>query len=259
MGLKAAVVARCGWDYAGRLVRKQLIKEKVDDTLLVQFEAEETDYATILIGPDGNVANLVYRGETRLTEEYVEWEKIETAWFCLSSLEGNTELLKRILAEAKKKKIKVAFNPGKKEIEKAEELRLLLKNLEVLVVNQEEAAMLTESSFYDPRLGQKIAALSEGIVVVTRGAEGAYLYDGQDKLLEGEGFRVEMVDATGAGDGFMCGLVAGLVKGWSTEQALKLGLANGASVVTEVGAKKGLIKEEYAHNWLDKELKMEWK
>jgi sugar/nucleoside kinase (ribokinase family) len=75
---------------------------------------------------------------------------------------------------------------------------------------------------------------------------------GQKKPLTVSGLKVKMVDSTGAGDGFGAGLIGGLARGWELKKALRLGVANGASVVTKVGAKTGLIKEKEQNYWLDK-------
>lgn len=258
LGLRAAVVARCGWDFGGKIVRKELKEEKVDDSLLIQLEGEDTDYSTILIGPDGEKTILVYRGKTRLDASLINFPKLKAGWFCISSLEGNLELLSRLVSFAQKNQIKVAVNPGKKEIEQKEKLLAVIKDIDVLILNQEEAARLTESDFFDPQLFGKAALVSTGLVVVTRGAAGAVLFDKKDQLLTAQGFKVEMIDATGAGDAFNCGFIAGLIKDWKLEEALKLGIANGASVVTQVGVKPGLLRSENLHNWLEKPLKMVW-
>lgn len=257
LGLKSAVVARCGWDFAGKMVRKEIKKEGVDDSLLVQLEEEETDYSTVLIGPDGGRTIFVYRGKTRLDESVIDFKKLKSKWFYCSSLEGNILLLRKLVEFAKEKGVKIAVNPGGKEIEK-KELLPIIKKVDVLIVNREEAAKLVGVSVFDPKLFRKTALVSEGIVCVTQGAEGVYLFDQKDNLLVSDGFKVEMVDATGAGDGFGCGVVAGLIKGWSLEDSLKLGVANGASAVMEIGAKAGLIFEKNVHNWLQKPLKMNW-
>lgn len=258
LGLKAAVLAHCGWDFAGRMVRKELKEEKVDDSLLVQVEREQTDYSTILLGPDGGRTILVYRGRTKLEKSVINFQKLKTKWFYISSLEGNLDLLAELINFAKKNKIKVAVNPGRREIEKRQELLPILEKIDVLIVNREEAAKLVDEEFFDPKLFKKVALVSQGIVVVTRGAEGVYLFDSKDNLLVSDGFKVQMVDATGAGDGFGCGFVAGLIKGWQLEKALKLGISNGAAAVTEIGAKTALLYEENLHNWLEKPLKMSW-
>jgi len=259
LGLNSAVVARCGWDFGGRMVRAELKKEGVDDSLLIQLEGEQTDYSTILIGPDGRGTILVYRGKTRLEKTLIDFSKLAARWFCISHLEGNLDLFAEFLRFAKKNRIKVAFNPGIKEIEKRAALLPLVKDIDLLVINREEAARLTGVDYFDVGVFQKSAAVSEGLVAVTQGAEGVYLFDRQDRLLIADGFKMEMVDATGAGDGFFCGFVAGLIKGWPLEKALKLGIANGASVVTEVGAKTALLYEKNVHNWLAKPLKMRWR
>ena len=256
LGLKTAVVARCGWDFAGKLIRKEMIKEGVDDSLLVQNENEDTDYSTILLSADGNSTVLVYRGETRLEPTEIPWPKLKAKWFYLASLEGNLELLSEIITFAKKQKIRVAINPGRREIEKKGELLQLIKEVDILIINQEEAAKLANLTNFELNLFKKTSLISQGGTVVTCGANGVMFFGQENKFLESEAFRVEMVDATGAGDAFGCGFVAGLVKWWEVKDCLKLGAANGASQVTEIGAKKGLLYEKNIHNWLNKPLKI---
>lgn len=258
LGLKAAVVARCGWDLAGKLVRQEIKKEGVDDSLLVQLEGEKTDYSTILIGPDGGRTIFVYRGGTRLEKSVIDFNKLKTKWFYVASLEGSLELLAELIKFAKKNQVKIAVNPGHREIEQREKLLPLLEKIDVLIVNQEEAAKLLKTSFFDPQLFRRAALASDGIVVVTRGVKGVYLFDQKDRLFRSDGFKVRMVDATGAGDGFGCGLIAGLIKGWDLEKALKLGVANGAAAVTKIGAKAGLIYEKEINFWLSKPLACRW-
>lgn len=259
LGLKAAVLARCGWDFAGKIIRQEIKKEKVSDQLLVQIEGDATDYSTVLLGPDGGRTILVYRGGSRLEKSLVAFSKLKAGWLCISSLEGNLDLLASLLDWAKKSRIKVAVNPGRREIDQAVNLLPLLERIDLLVVNQEEAAQLVGEEYFDAKVFGKAALLSDGLVAVTRGADGVYLFDHQDRLLQADGFQVEMVDATGAGDGFFCGLVAGLAKRWDLEKAVKLGIANGAAVVGEIGAKTGLLREQNFNNWLQKPLKMNWK
>lgn len=258
LGLKAAVVARCGWDFAGKIVRQELKKEKVSDEFLVQAEEEKTDYSTILVGPDGGRTIFVYRGGTRIEKSVIDFRKINSFWFYISSLEGNIRLVGELVKFAKKNHIKVAINPGRRELAQRKKLLPIIDKVDVLIINHEEAAQLTGTTIFDPKVFKKTALVSQGIVVVTRGAKGLYLFDEKDKLLKADGFKVEMTDATGAGDGFGAGFVGGLAKGLKLEEALKLGISNGASAVTKIGAKAGLLHWQHAHNWLKKPLKMSW-
>lgn len=273
LGLKTAVVARCGWDFAGRLVRQELKKEKVNDSFLVQVEGEKTDYSTILVGPDGGRTILVYRGGTKLEREVIDFKKLNAFWFYVAGLEGNLELLVDLVAQAKKKHIKVAVNPGRRELDRREAFLKIVKDVDVLIVNREEAARLLGLTIADEEVFKKACALlPQVLVVVTNGARGAHvcipspipsflsLVDSSKKrgILVTDGFKVKKADSTGAGDGFGSGLVTGLIKGWKLEKALKLGVSNGAAAVEKIGAKPGLIKESEIDYWLEKKLAYHW-
>jgi sugar/nucleoside kinase (ribokinase family) len=51
---------------------------------------------------------------------------------------------------------------------------------------------------------------------------------------------VEVVDATGAGDAFAAGFIAGVWQGWPLEKTLRLANAVGALCVTGMGASGGV-------------------
>lgn len=259
LGLKAAVVARCGWDFAGKIVRQEIKKEGVDDRFLVQVEGEQTDYSTVLVAPDGNRTILVYRGGTRLEKSMIDFKNLNAFWFYLSSLEGNLDLVEALTEHAKKNHIKIAVNPGKKELAQKKKLLKLAQNFDVFIVNREEAAQLLGMTIVDEKVFDKMClVLPKVMAVITEGVKGAHVcVPGKGKLII-DGLKMKMVEATGAGDGFSAGLIAGLAKGWELEKALRLGVANGASAVTQIGAKKGLIKEKEIDFWLDKKLAYHW-
>jgi len=77
-------------------------------------------------------------------------------------------------------------------------------------------------------------------VVIKMGEEGCYVrWDEREQHVPA--FRVERVDATGAGDAFAAGFVAGILKGASPEEAGRLANAVGALAVTRVGATAGVL------------------
>lgn len=79
------------------------------------------------------------------------------------------------------------------------------------------------------------------LLTVTRGAAGS-AYFTADARGEVPGFKVSAVDTTGAGDGFLAGLLAGLLDGGlqfereKIEHALRLGNAVGGLTTTQRGA-----------------------
>lgn len=259
LGLKAAVVARCGWDFAGKIVRQEIKKEGIDDRFLVQVEGEQTDYSTVLVAPDGNRTILVYRGGTRLEKSLINFKELNAFWFYLSSLEGNLDLVKELTNYAKKNHIKIAVNPGRKELAQKKKLLKIAHDFDVLIINREEAAQLLGMTIVDEKVFDKMClVLPKVMVVVTDGPNGAHVcVPGKGKLVI-DGFKMKIVEATGAGDGFGSGFIAGLAKNWQLKKALKLGVANGASAVTQFGAKAGLIKEKEIDFWLSKKLAYHW-
>lgn len=256
LGLKTACIARFGDDLFGQFVKKELAKEGFDQKYLITGKEERTDYSTIIVYPDGSRVILVHRGQTRIEEAIFPWQALEeTSWLYIASLEGNLDLLAKVADQASQKGVRLVFNPGSRELKKPEKLLPLFPKVEALILNLEEAALFT-SEKEEGAIFTKISQLGPKIVVVTQGRKGAHLLT-KDKHLFGEAFKTPVVDELGAGDGFSVGFVAGLVKGFSLEESLKLGLANGASVVAKIGAKPGLLSENEIQDWLGKEIVIE--
>ena len=250
LGLQTACVTCVGKDHWGLFVRKELKKEGVSQLYIQQVD-EPTSYATILIGEDGERTALVYRGaSSRLSWQKVEWEQLHADWFYVSSLGGEFNLLTKIIRSAQAKRIKVALNPGMSEILTQEKLKQYLPYVEVLILNLEEAAKLTQ---HEPdnkaEILKDLVKLGPRLVAVTEGKKGAILLEGKKKVVLAA-IKAKTVQETGAGDAFGCGLITGLIRFTSLEKALKLGLANGASVVEHFGPKKGLLFEPEVGEWL---------
>lgn len=72
------------------------------------------------------------------------------------------------------------------------------------------------------------------MVIVTRGARGAIVYD-TENFFEHNGYKVSVQDTVGAGDAFLAGFVSSLVKGNKTGEALNFGCASGAFVASREG------------------------
>lgn len=85
-----------------------------------------------------------------------------------------------------------------------------------------------------------LCALRPGrLTIVTRGERGAVAYDGQEAI-EHRVRRVRTIDPIGAGDAFMAGLLASLVRGKDVHSCLALAARLGARAVTALGATTAL-------------------
>ena len=78
-----------------------------------------------------------------------------------------------------------------------------------------------------------------GTVALKMGDRGSYIRT-SDWEVSIPIYRVETVDATGAGDAFAAGFLAGISKGMDHKEAAKLANAVGACCVTAMGATAGV-------------------
>ena len=92
------------------------------------------------------------------------------------------------------------------------------------------------------------------LLMMTDGRNGASLLE-KGKWTKMSAFPNKSIDDTGAGDAFVSGVVAGLLQGKSSEESLKMGLANGGSVVMKIGAKSGLLHKKQMEKWTNKRVK----
>jgi ribokinase len=259
-GLKVACVTQIGDDFAGRRVLEDLKKEGVVTKFLHILPRHQTDYSTVLWVPDGGRTILIYRGPTRLEKENIPWSKLKTRWFYVGSLEGNLEIVRRLISDFPQTKI--AWNPGGRELKQRKEILELLPKITVLNLNKEEMMELLAFSSQPSAVSsllKKAQQLPCRYIVITDDRKGAHLWDREEKIWWHSGIFEESprVETLGAGDSFGSGLVTGLIKNWSIEDCLWLATANASSVVTKVGAKKGILTEKDLASWSKEKLSIE--
>lgn len=237
LGLKTAIMASVGKDYFGREIRAELKREKVNEQHLFETKKYCTAFSVILTG-FGDRIILVYRGATRhLTEpKALNMAALaKTEWLYLGSLHAATGTAKKIISTAKKAGTKIAFNPGKSELEK--KLKGI-SGIEVLLVNEKEAEQITQKKSVKQSL--KALARIAKAVVITKGADGAGAFDGK-RYYSVKSKKIRVKDTTGAGDAFNSGFLSEIIKGHGIPAALRAGIENSCSTIKFVGAKNRLL------------------
>lgn len=178
--------------------------------------------------------------------------KLKSRWFYISGLAGKSaKVIFPIIEYAKKKKIKVAMNPGSAQLALGlKGLKRVLSVVNVLILNQEEASVLANVSYNKEReIFRKLDKFIPGIVVMTKGPKGVVVSDGKEIFRAGIFKEKKHIDRTGAGDAFGSGFVSGLLKTEKIEEAIRLGSANGTSMVEYFGAKNGILsKQDFKDN-----------
>lgn len=252
LGIKSAAVLSLGEDDIGNQIKNKLEKEGV-----------ETEYVTLQVNTRSNYSTIINVGGERTLfsykgpRDYVFPDNLPlTPWVYLTSM-GDTfrPFYKKVVewVEANPQ-IKLAFNPGSRQIRAVEDISEVLKVSYIVYVNRREAELITGMSDTHGKEKELLKALSEKgpkLPIVTDGGNGAYVYDGTRYLHSGV-LPVDAYERTGAGDAFGAGCVAALIKGKLLEDALMWGTVNSASVIGFIGSQKGLLHEEDLPVWLER-------
>jgi ribokinase len=122
----------------------------------------------------------------------------------------------------------------------------LLRDIDVLIVNEGEAALLSGLEQGKAALptfaraaAEALLARGVGAVVVTLGGDGAVWRNGAGGG-HLPGHRVEVVDTTAAGDAFCGALATRLAEGAALAEAVRFANAAGALTATRIGAQPSL-------------------
>lgn len=275
LGLEAACMVKVGSDSAGDSVLQNLSEAGVETQYIVQSEAGQTGYSVILTSYEGERSILAYRGvNTQLTFAELNTEALKsTNWIYVSSLSGEADaLLEPLFDFALQHGLRVAFNPGGTQLKSApERMQHLLRAVDLLFVNKEEAARLTGLPLIKPlpehlrvpgedmgtsstptrppymyNLSAHLEALKtqiRGAVVITDGSRGTQAYDGE-AFYAMPVYPTEVSDVLGAGDAFGSACTAAHILGHDLSTGLRWGSANASGVVTDPGAHYGLMNPE---------------
>ncbi len=236
-GLKTGCICGIGDDSDGEEILSLLKKEKIT-FLGKQKKTAKSGYSIILDSKEKNRTILTYKGvNDNLSLSEINLKKIKTKWLYYSSLLGKSfETQKKLARILKKRGTKLAFNPSSYLIKRVN-LDSILKLCDILILNKEEAGMLTKNK--DLLVG--LNKLGPKIVIITDKSNLISCYDGVKKYFLKPN-NIKVVERTGAGDAFASGFVAGLIKGKSIEYCLKLGLRESESVIRYFGAKNNLLR-----------------
>lgn len=241
LGLNSWFLGRVGNDLSGKVVLDGLAEEKVNTSLVKTSKTLGTGYSTLLLAPNGERTILTYRGASAgLNLKTDNFKSVKPDWFYVSSLSGDIDALETIVTYAKKRKIKIAINPGKGELNQHRRFIKMLPNFDILCINKDEIEDLLGTA--DLFTLMKKANQSVGMVVVTDGAKGSYVIDGSKIYKAGMYKDVKVVDRAGAGDAFHSGFVATIASGKTVEEAITFGSANSTSVVSKIGTKAGILR-----------------
>jgi len=259
LGAESFCCTHVGNDQSGEWIKGEL-KQKGVRTDLIQTDKNcQSDLSFILDHlPSGDKVVFSDRDSNEKLEILPEEiKKIGFEWIFVSSLNGNKQeswenKLDKILQLVKEENLKLAFNPGQKNIKKnPQKVVAAASQSQILIINKDEAIEImasvmqsTDNKLNDEKfLIKKLTEIGVKIIVITDGIHGAWGFDGKE-ILHVDALVREAVDTTGAGDAFTSGFLAAHLKGKDLGESLKWGIINSSNSVTEYGGQKGLLTQE---------------
>lgn len=243
-GLKTACIGVVGQDFNGDDVIKELAGEGIETGYFQKHNDGMTAYSVILVHDSGERTILSHKGEGQhFDASKVNLDGVKAKWMFLDSLGGHFDLLEKAVNWAVANGVKLSTNPGGKELDHGlEKLKPLLKNFSIVIMNQEEAAKLTGIDYKnETEIFKFIDEIIGGIFVMTKGPEGVVVSDGQNIYRAGVPDS-PVVERTGAGDAFSSGFISEYIRSGDIGKAIQFATANASSVVTQYGAKAGILK-----------------
>jgi len=243
MGLKTATVCRVGTDVFGDLIFNELNSHGIATDYIQRDKTHGTAQSVVLLSGSGARSILTYRGASaHLDKRATPWSRISTRWFYVTSFGGDLGFFSLLLDCAERIGASVAWNPGGHELAKGiEKLAPLIRRIDILDVNREEAAALAdEPPRHLKQIIEKIGNLPKIGLLLSDGPKGAYLHT-RCCTWYAPPLPAKPLNTTGAGDALGSGFVAGFIKTCDLSIGLKFGMLNATNVITHMGAKAGLL------------------
>jgi sugar/nucleoside kinase (ribokinase family) len=145
---------------------------------------------------------------------------------------GSPSMQRRVLSQAKSRKLAVADTMNFWIETQRDELYALLREVDGLVLNDGEARMLTEEINL-VRAGWKVLDLGPKFVIIKKGEHGAMFLNAEETYVMPAYPVADVVDPTGAGDSFAGGFMGYLASvGKSDPASLKRAMAYGTVVAS---------------------------
>ncbi len=260
LGMPAGFVGKVGDDPFGRYLRRSLEEVGVDTHYLLVDRQARTTAVFVAVWDDGRKDLCFYRNpgaDMMLTEAEINaamFDGVRAFHF------GSISLIDEPAASAQRKAIQIArerglmlsYDPNYRptlwpDVSTARQvIQDTFKYCHLAKVSEEEWEVATGYADLDAGIR---AVLDKGVelLVVSRGSKGALATNGQYRI-ELPGRKVNVVETTGAGDGFMAAMIARLlperekvgslaqIDRETVREALNFANAVGALTCTKMGA-----------------------
>ncbi|SHG99347.1 ribokinase [Cognatishimia maritima] len=212
----------------GAWARQRLLEYGVDTRHIAVLDDVATGHAVINVDQDGENAIVLFPGANHdITDRAIGKALSESARGDTLLIQNETNQQAYAAKMGHELGMYVAYAAAPFD---AEAVQAVLPYLDFLILNEIEAAQLTEATGLNPE------SLPVADVVITLGGNGCRWINTVKRTDQDfAAHKVDVVDTTGAGDTFTGYLLAGLDRGMPMAQAIGLAMKAGALMVTREG------------------------
>ncbi len=235
LGARSCYVGKVGKDSEGEFVKAQLENEGVDTRYVVMDGKSQTARAFVWIDKQSGkrTVALSRHKNDRLEEDDLSFmDSVSAKFLHLDAREPDINIL--AAQWAKKQEAEVCLDVGSIR----EGVERVLPYTDHLIVSRRFACGFMGTS--DPAAAcRKLMQLKFKTVAVTVGEEGC-ICGRDDRVFRSPGFKVKVVDTTGAGDVFHGAFIYGLLKKWSLKRMARFANACAALKCRKLGGRAGI-------------------
>lgn len=262
LGLKSMMLSCVGQDEMGNFLRKTLIQEGVNIDWVYQTDQHLTGLVLLGVKPPHDFPLMFYRNDCadmQLKPQHINLSSLQQAKALLitgtglstTSMQETTHHSIQLAKQANTAIIlDLDYRPvlwqltakGNGETRflsnrtVTQSYQTILADCDLIVGTEEELLIAGGSEEFAQALSTVRALNQHAPIVVKTGAKGCQIYfANQPACLHGKPYPVPILNVLGAGDGFMAGLLKGLLSGESWPTAASFANACGALVVTRHG------------------------
>ena len=249
LGVSVGAMGKIGNDNFGDIVLQTLQENRVDTIGIQRDNSTNTSFTFVAIASDGERSFCHYIGANgELCETDVNWDILNTPKIlhiagALVMPKFDGQPMANVLKKARDLGVKTSLDTAWDATGKwLETLEPCLPYVDIFLPSLTEAQQLTGKS--DMReISEFFHDYGINTIAIKMGECGSYVST-PDETLHLPAYPVEIVDATGAGDAYVAGFLAGIVKGWCLKTTAELASAAGAACVTAIGTTAGIINLE---------------
>jgi ribokinase len=237
-GAKVSFISKLGNDPFGDMARATYLKEDIDTRHLLSTKTATGAAAILINAHTGDNSIIVVPGACfELTPDEVDTMKdlIAASAIFVTQLELSLPTVEHGLKLAHSHNVPTILNPAPA----CKLPQSIFQYCDYITPNESEAEILTGIKVTSVEDAQRAAKVLLGFgvrnVIITLGAQGAYLYNATTSLLVPAADAGPVVETTGAGDAFTGGLAVSLAEGANFLHAVRFGCAVAGISVTRPG------------------------